>query len=154
MTDPEQEVQHSHNRPADLGTSVEGLVNALTRGVVREAGPYGLSPAEYNLLRICMEMGECTATDLAKVLPIDASRISRIVSRLVDMELLVRRRLRSDRRIVMLQLSPEGKELTSTLYGRIREYEAKLTDGISEEEIRTLESITAKILANHAALEQ
>ena len=153
MTNPEQEVQHSHTRAPDLGTSVEGLVNALTRGVVREAGPHGLSPTEYNLLRICMEMGECTATDLARVLPIDASRISRIVSRLVDMELLVRRRLRSDRRIVMLQLSPEGKELTSALYGRIREYEAKLTDGISEEEMRTLESITAKILANHAALE-
>ena len=101
-----------------------------------------------------MEMGECTATDLAKVLPIDASRISRIVSRLVDMELLARRRLRSDRRIVMLQLSREGKDLTSALYGRIQEYEAKLTDGISEEEMRTLESITAKILANHAALEQ
>ena len=100
-----------------------------------------------------MEMGDCTATDLARVLPIDASRISRIVARLVDMDLLVRRRLRSDRRIVMLQLSPEGRELTSNLYRRIREHEARLTDGISEEELSALASITAKILANHAAME-
>lgn len=148
MTNPE-----NPNRPADLGTSLDGLVNTLTRGVAREVGPYGLSPAEYNLLRFCMEMGDCTATDLARVLPIDASRISRIVARLVDMDLLVRRRLRSDRRIVMLQLSPEGRELASNLYRRIREHEARLTNGIGEEELSTLASITAKILANHAAME-
>ena len=148
MTSPEDP-----NRPADMGTSVEGLVNALTRGVAREVEPYGLSPSEYNLLRFCMEMGDCTATDLAMVLPIDTSRISRIVARLVDMDLLVRRRLQSDRRIVMLQLSPEGRELTSKLYRRIREHEARLTNGISEEELSTLASITAKILDNHAAME-
>ena len=147
-------MQHSHDRSPDLGRSVEGLLNALTKGVVREVAPYGLSPTEYNQLRQCMQRGNCTATDLAEVLPIDASRISRIVSRLVDMDLLVRRRLRNDRRIVMLQLSREGQELTSTVYRRIREHEARLTEGISDEEISALASITAKFLANHEALER
>ncbi len=137
-----------------MGRGMEGLVNVLNKGVADEVRPYDLTPVEFNLLRTCMEVNECTATDLAKVLPVDASRISRIVTKLVDMDLLIRRRLRSDRRTVMLRLSDNGKEMTSMLSGRIQEYEAKLLEGISEEEKSLMASITFKILANHAAMEQ
>lgn len=154
MTNPEQQTQRSHSSLANLERSVGGLVNALTKGVTNETAPYGLNSVEFELLRTCLEERECTATDLAKVLPIDASRISRMVNRLVDMDLLVRRRLRSDRRIVMLRLSDEGKELVSMLHSRIQEYEAKLTDGVSEEEINVLASVASKILANHTAMER
>ena len=138
----------------NLGVCVAGLVNAVDKGMAEETTPYDLSPLEFNLLRICMERGEHTATQLAEVLPVDASRISRVVTRLVNMGLLRRRRLRNDRRIVMLRLTERGNELTAQIDQRVQIYDAKLIEGVSEEEIRIFVSTTSKIMANYAALRQ
>ena len=159
MTDEQRQSQRSpdeqpESRPVELGAYVAGLVNAVDKGIADEVAPYDLSTLEFSLLRVCMERVECTATQMGEVLPSDAPRISRMVSRLVDMGLLSRRRLRSDRRIIMLRLTEEGMELTSQLVRRVREYEAQLTESISEEELRDFASIASKIVANHASLKQ
>ena len=159
MTDEQRQSQSSaddqvEGPPVDLGAYVSGLVNAVDKGMADEVAPYDLSTLEFSVLRLCMENVECTATQMGGVLPSDAPRISRMVSRLVDMGLLSRRRLRSDRRVVMLRLTEEGRELTSQLVRRVRVYEAMLTDSISEEELRTFASIASKIIANHTSLKQ
>ncbi len=138
--------------PEDLDTYVDGLANAVYKGMEDEVGPYGLSPLEFNLLRACMRQDECTATQLAEILPVDASRISRVVTKLVDSGLLRRRRLRNDRRIVMLRLTDAGNELTSQIDRRLKVYDAKLTEGVTEDEMSGFVTTTSKILANHAAL--
>lgn len=139
---------------ADLEACVAGLVNAVDKGLAKEVEPYGLMPLEFNLLRICLEKGECTATQLAELLPVDASRISRIVTRLVDKGLLQRRRLREDRRVVWLRLSEEGNELTSKIGHHVRRYDAKLTAGISDDDLGVFASVTCKILGNYAAMQE
>ncbi len=136
----------------DLAKSVTSLMNVVSKGMEEELDPYGLTPLELNLLRTCIERGECTATELAEELPVDASRISRIVTILVDKGLLVRRRSRSDRRIVMLSLSDKGNEQIATLVQRLNTYDAKLTENISAEDMRGFVSTATKIIANHAAL--
>ena len=138
----------------DLSGHVSGLMNAVAKGMADELAPYDLSPLDFDLLRYCLERRECTATELASVLPVDASRISRIVTRMVDMNLLVRRRLRDDRRIVMLRLSARGVELTSTLRQRIEATETRLTGNIGEEEMRVFMDVASQIIANHEALQQ
>ena len=65
----------------DLGAHVDGLMNAVYKGMEQEVQPYGIALVELSLLRICMEQTEVTATELAEVLPVDASRISRMVKR-------------------------------------------------------------------------
>ena len=136
----------------DLGTAVASLSYAVDNGVADEVSPYDLAPAEFRLLRVCMEKGECIATELAEILFIDPSRISRIVTKLVDMGLLRRRRLRSDRRIVMLRLTEKGNELTVQLAQSVQIYDTKLTEGISEKEMCVFRSVVSKILSNHAVL--
>ena len=137
---------------ADVGTYMMELLNAFEKGVAEETAVYDMTPVEFNLLRICLEEGECTATQLARMLPVDASRISRIVARLVDDGLLIRRRLRNDRRIVMLRLSEEGIELTSQMHIRVQAFDDKLTDGINEADMRTFASVAAKMLDNYSAI--
>lgn len=137
--------------PVDLGACVASLVKSVVGGVASELHPYDLNPVEFNLLNVCMDENECTATELAEVLPVDASRISRIVTQLVNKGLLVRRRLRNDRRVVMLRLSESGNELTSMLRRRIQARENKLVENIPEEDIRVFASVTSRIMANHAA---
>ena len=66
---------------------------------------------------------------------------------------MIRRRLRNDRRIVMLRLSEQGRELTSLLDRRLAAYDARLIENIGEEELITFRSVILKILANQTAIE-
>ncbi len=131
---------------------MDGLVNAVYKEATQEVARYSLTPLEFNLLRICMERRESTATDLAEVLPVDASRISRVVTGLVDRGFIRRRRLREDRRIVMLRLSEEGEALMSRALLGMEQHDAMLTEGVGEEEMRAFVSVSQKVAANHAAL--
>lgn len=150
---PRSESADTGNRPVPtLGECVAALVNVVAKGMADETEPHGLVPVEFSLLKVCLERGECTATQLAEVLPVDASRISRIVNRLVNLGLLRRRRLASDRRVVMLTLTPDGDEKTRELDQRIQMYDSKLLQGVSEEEMRDFADTAFKIVANHAAL--
>lgn len=134
-------------RAADLGI-------AATRGISEILAPYGLFAVDFSLLRACMRLGsECNATQLADVVPTDPSRISRIVTKLVDMGLLSRRRLRNDRRIVMLRLTDEGSELTAQLTEDTQAYYSGLLEGIAEEDLRVFEAIVARITENYHRLE-
>ena len=153
MTQPLGDANHRTDPPpADLEECVAGLVNAVDKGLASEVAPYGLTPLEFSLLRHCLEE-ECTATHLARVLPVDGSRVSRLVTGLVDKGLVRRRRLRRDRRIVMLRLSEEGRELTTDIVEKMKIYDAILTEGIDEEEMRVFMSVSSRIIANHAALQ-
>ena len=140
--------------PVDLGKWANSLVKAVSKGMEDEVSAYELTPLEFMLLRSCVEREECTATDLAEDLPVDASRISRLVTSLVDKGLLMRHRIRDDRRVVMLRVSNRGNELTSLLMERIQAYDAMLMRDISAEEMAVFTSVTSKIVANYSALYQ
>ena len=139
---------------SDLGRNVARLANSVFKGIADDVADYGLSPFDVHLLMICLETEESTATELARLLPIDASRISRLVNVLVEKDLLVRRRRRQDRRIVMLRLSPEGQDLASTVARRMEALYARLTMGLTESEIRQFSATALKIQANYEAMEE
>ena len=61
--------ERTRTRAQELESCAVGLMSAIEMGISDEVGPHGLTPIEFNLLRACMDMGECTATQLAVVLP-------------------------------------------------------------------------------------
>ena len=157
MQDSQQQSGQSNDRRRrrrrlDLGTYVSGLSNAFYKGLASEVASYDLSPLDVQLMMICKEMNECTATQLAQQMPIDASRVSRLVTVLADRGLLSRRRLRSDRRIVMLRLTPAGEQMASELSEWLDDYYAKLTEGLSDQQIRTFSVVAREITANYEAI--
>ena len=140
--------------PTDLSGCVAILANVISKGVERELAPFGIQPAEFALMRVCLIGGETTATELGRALPVDASRISRIVNRLVETGLLRRRRLREDRRVVRLGLTPEGRQLIEELVRRVAAFEAATLAGIHAEELHSLIAATCKIRVNFMAREK
>lgn len=135
-----------------MGKYVTDLIKVVTKGVEDELANHGIIPIEFSVLRLCLERTECTATDLAEELPIDASRVSRLVNRLVEKDLLVRRRLTEDRRVVMLSLSERGDELARYLLGQLWAYYASLTENINEDDLQQFASTASAIMANYEAL--
>ena len=86
-----------------------------------------------------------------QALPLAPSSISRTVTKLVDKGLIQRRRLLSDRRVVILTLTQEGMALTQDLHRRVQAYEAELCGSVSDEEMGVFTSVTSTIMANYAA---
>ena len=139
--------------PLDLGECVTGLANAVARGMEEQVAPYNLIPLEFAILKAFLGREEWTTTQLAKALPVTLSRVSRVVTKMVGMGLMRRRRRRSDRRVVMLALTEEGKALALELHRSVQACDARFSEGVSEEELAVFASVLFKVMANYTALQ-
>ena len=115
---------------------------------------HGLTHIDFALLRLFLGSEEWTVTQLAQALPLVPSSISRTVTKLANRGLIQRRRLLSDRRVVILTLTDEGMTLTRELHRRVQAHDSMLCEGVSEEEMAVLASVSSRVMANYAALEQ
>ena len=140
--------------PDDLGIHVSGLANAMTKGMGEQLAPFDISPLEFTVLGICLRSGTTTASQLARVMPIDAGRISRIVNALCERGLLTRQRLREDRRVVRLRLTEAGQRLATELAQRVQEYNTLLVEKVSQKDLATFVAVSWKIMGNYARYEK
>ena len=147
--------KHVHSTAIPLGSlaqCADALLDAVVRGVNRELDAYNLTPMDFAMIRQFAVNREWTATDLAQVLPVEVSAISRMVKKLVDLGLMSRRRSRRDRRVVYLKLTDAGNVLCHELEVSVHAYEDRLTGGISAQELGTFMAVISQIIANYDAL--
>ena len=145
---------HSQSGTAneDLGVFINRLLSTVSKGTASLIARYELFPLEFFLLRSFLVQEEWTAKQLKEVLPVDLSRISRMVSKLVDRGLLYRERDASDRRVVILRLTDSGREFTTELNDRLSSHNARLLEGVSEQDRQIFFATIRKIIANNAAI--
>ncbi len=139
--------------PTDLGTCVAGLINVVARGMAEIVAPHGLTHIDFAVLRLFLEVEEWTTTQLAQVLPLAPSGISRTVTKLVGMGLVRRRRLLSDRRVVILTLTEEGMAMAELLQRRVQAYDASLCENICEDHMAVFVSVSSRVVENRSTLE-
>ena len=135
-----------------LEEHVARLLDAVDKGMAEVLSPYGLIALEFKVLKFCLRNRECTATQLAEVLPTDPARISRLVHGLVERGFLARRRLTSDRRIVMLSLTEAGRNRIVESDRAIQGFFEGLAQGVSEEARSFFVSIAVTMTANYDML--
>ena len=123
----------------------------VQRGVARLVAP-DLTQLEFAILRSFLKRDEWIAVEMAKEGSTHKSRISREVAKLADKGLIRRRRLRSDRRVVRLALTEEGRALAAEIRERIPACEARLSEGVSKEEMDIFVSVSSRVMANYEAL--
>ena len=133
---------------ADVGHLVTSLTAAAGEASVPSLVPCELSPLEYEILDRCHRNEANTVTELAHALPVDASVMSRQVSKLVDKGLLSRQRLSSDRRTIRLRPTPNGRSLARSLAEESRARQRLLMQGVSDDERAAFRATAHKILAN------
>ena len=134
--------------PTDLSTCLDGLVNAMARIVA----PHGLAHFDFAVLRLFLGVEEWTTPSWAQALSLAPSGIGRTVTKLVEKGLVGRRRLLSDRRVVILALTDAGTALAQELNKRVGAHDASLCEGVGEEEMATFVAASSKVMANYAAL--
>ncbi|MDB4064471.1 MarR family transcriptional regulator [Flavobacteriaceae bacterium] len=78
--------------------------------------PYGISPQQYNILRILRGAGKAIKVQVIKDRMIDrAPNATRLMDKLCDKKLIDRIRCNDDRRVVFISISEEGLKLLKVI---------------------------------------
>ena len=105
--------------------------------------PYGISPQQYNILRILRGANESVKVQVVKDRMIErAPNATRLMDKLCQKEFIERSRCEHDRRVVFVKISEKGLELLSTIDTSTH---LSFLNKITEEEAEQLSSLLDKI---------
>lgn len=134
------------------GESLGWLIKRVHQSIVQQAGKrladHGLTHAQWLPLFRLYFSGACPAAQLASDLELDGGALTRLLDRLEAKQLIQRERSSSDRRVVMVDLSPAGRELAQGLPGVLSEVFNLHLAGFTEAEWQTLMNLLRRLLAN------
>ena len=131
-----------------IGYLLRTTVSTLMRAAENAMRPYGLTSVQWAPLMIISRGGNPTAASLARDLNTDTGAMTRMLDRLESKGLLMRSRSSTDRRVVELTLTEQGRELTMLIPHHLASvYNAGLA-GFTQEEFITLKQLLRRIIAN------
>ena len=102
--------------------------------------PFGLSPTQYNALRILRGAGDegRSCSEIAERMINHDPDITRLVDRLERRGLVARSREGRDRRVITTRITPAGLDLLASLDHPLEEFGRKLMGPLGEQRLRTL----------------
>jgi MarR family transcriptional regulator, multiple antibiotic resistance protein MarR len=116
-----QATHASHDDPAlYIGYLVTGVRTRMIQEMDACLTPYGLTAAQFIILRRIAEGVATTAADLCRVLEYDTGSMTRMLDRLEEKNVIIRERSSDDRRVVKIQLTSQGAEQYPTLKDTVR----------------------------------
>jgi DNA-binding MarR family transcriptional regulator len=147
----QEELQQSKpfDTPADEAVVALMRTAALVRrAIAQRVEPYGISPAQYNVLRILRGAGEKGLPTLAlrDRLIEEAPGITRLVDKLEDAGYVRRDRTGGDRRVVHCGITEAGLRLLDAMDTLIKETAGLVSNGLPDEaEQRQLIDLLARV---------
>lgn len=107
---------------------------------------HGLSGPQYNVLRILRGSGEegLPCLEIAGQMITRMPDITRLVDRLEAAGFVSRCRTDSDRRVVLVKITPAGSELLTRLDQPVRDLHKKVLSHLSEDELSELTRLLTK----------
>jgi DNA-binding MarR family transcriptional regulator len=139
----------------DFGNYLPYLINrvgfALVNNFTRDAlAPNDLSIAMWRVLAVLSSNGEQRQIDLSEMTSIDASTLSRLVTRLVDLGLATRRRSKTSSREVVVELTAKGRDIVDRLIPVAQELEQIAIAGVPPEELAIVRRALRRMYENLA----
>ena len=145
-------IQQGTSTPAPsqdhIGYWVGSLASAIGKGLGEELAPMGVTPTQWAILEAAFAGNANTLTGLARIIPVDAAAISRHLDKLGDKGLIRRRRLRSDRRTVRIELTEAGRDLVLKLAPRVQANFARFFSGVTPDEQAQFIEVIRRMLEN------
>jgi DNA-binding MarR family transcriptional regulator len=119
----------------------------LTRKVIDVFKPFGITPPQYNVLRILRGAGEngLITREIGERMLTYVPDATRMLDRLESRNLICRERGVEDRRLVTACITPQGFELLADLDGKIQNFHKDILGGCNEDELRQLIEILEKL---------
>lgn len=114
----------------------------------------GVTGMQASVLLLLMYRHSATSMDLAREYKLHSSAITRLVDRLVRLELVERIPCENDRRATYLRATSKGKKISEQLPAIFADAFETLLDGIDERDVDTLRRCLRHILLNARAAEE
>jgi DNA-binding MarR family transcriptional regulator len=140
----------------DLGNYLPYLINRVGFALVESftstaLTPHGLSIAMWRVLAALSNNNEQRQIDLVAMTSIDASTMSRLVTRLVRDGLVTRARSRTSSREVVVALSPKGRALVQRLIPIAQQLERTASAGLPTKDLAVLKRLLSQVYENLAS---
>lgn len=137
------ELKQTKPFPSPTQEALVGIARSASvvdRAVARLIAPYGLSTAQYNVLRILRGAGPDGLPTLAirERLIAPAAAITRLVEKLDAAGLLERERTSADRRCIVCRITARGLAVLAELDPRLQEIDTRLTAVLEPDEVKRL----------------
>ncbi|WP_367355689.1 MarR family winged helix-turn-helix transcriptional regulator [Mesotoga sp.] len=113
------------------------------RKVLRD---FPITPAQFDVLQVLFFNGEKRMSDISRWLGITKSTTTGLVKRLIDADLLERRRSDKDRRSFIIDISDSGRTLIEKVIDRRVEYLKSVMTEIKSDQVKALEVIVQNLL--------
>lgn len=122
-------------------------VDRISRRHAEFMNDYGISPKQYNILRILRGSGQAglPVMEIGRRMIEKSPDVSRIIDRLIDMGLAKRRRQRNDRRVVMVTIAKKGLDLLEKMDGPVNEDVERMLGGVKNSELKQLIELLEKV---------
>jgi len=134
----------SHAVGAFIGRARRTIVEAIDQ----KLAPLEISHAQWIVVMLLGDGAAATAAELCKILIYDPGAMTRLLDRLEKKGVLRRVRAKGDRRTVRLELTAEGKRLYPRILEALVEVFNRLLRGFSQSEVRQLEHLLKRMVAN------
>jgi MarR family multiple antibiotic resistance transcriptional regulator len=122
--------------------------SALLTGLDGELEPFGLTGAQFAVLKNVADGIAGTAADLCRTMHYDTGSMTRMLDRLEEKSVLRRERCTEDRRVVYLRITDTGNELLPQLRAAAVHVLARHLAGFSPAEVENLKQYLARMIEN------
>ena len=139
---------------SSIGYLMRRVLVLVTQAVEQQLSPCDLTNAQWlPLYRLYMEQAS-TVAELARECHLDAGAMTRLLDRLESKGLVRRVRSQADRRVVNIELSPEGRLAAQGIPDILSRVQNTHLAGFSQEEFDLLKHFLNRILTNAQAQAQ
>jgi len=137
--------------PADeigIGQMIGRARSVLLTGLDSELEPFGLTGAQYAVLKYVADGAAETAADLCRTMHYDTGSMTRMLDRLEEKAVLRRERCVEDRRVVFLRITDSGNELLPQLRAAANQVLARHLAGFSPAEVDAFKQFLVRLIQN------
>ncbi len=140
-----------HFTPENQLSTIMGMLIGRTNSLKdrlldQQLLPYDITSAQFKVLIIVAQFKADTPAELCRHLSLDSGSMTRMLDRLEQKQLIERTRSATDRRQVLLALTPAGKAITDQLPQIGAEAMNALLGVLDADEVASLERILSKVL--------
>ncbi|WP_142336530.1 MarR family winged helix-turn-helix transcriptional regulator [Bacillus toyonensis] len=129
----------------ELSTNVFAMFRTLRNDIGKIFGGY-IPWNEFIVLRILNRTNKEMVSRVANELNVSNSHITAVTEKLINKGFVTRSRSTSDRRVVYLEITEQGKDLVSKMEEAKKRYLQERFSALSEDEMNVMISISQKLI--------
>ena len=137
-----------------VGYLMKRIMMSIVHQADRRLEAHGLTSAQWGPLMRLRTEGNCTVAELARWSQVDAGAMTRLLDRLEKKHLCKRVRSIEDRRVVLVELTPEGEAAITEVPAVLAEVLNAHLAGFSKDEWLKLKTYLSRMLQTGDALRE